>query len=174
MSATDPARVAADIEQLLQSVAALDDPRVAERARELAHLIMSLYGSALSRVVEVVRADGPESAPLLERLASDPLISSLLAVHGLHPHPAEQRIRRALGAVGPALPAGINVTLLVADSDRAHVRIDGSRAGTHLHVRRAIEGAIQEAAPEIGAIHIDGLEEPLLQIVRPRAAAAAP
>jgi hypothetical protein len=33
-------------------------------------------------------------------------------------------------------------------------------------IRLAIERAIQEAAPEVVAVEIDGLEEPLIQIVR--------
>ena len=176
MSHTDPAQVAADIEKLLASVATLADPRAADRARELAQLLMSLYGAGLCRVVEIVRAEDAGANGVMEKLATDPLVSSLLALHELHPHSARQRIERALTALRPLFPATTEVTLVAAEDDRAHVQVSRPpSAHTQQEiVRRALERAIQDAAPEISVIQIDGLPEALLQIIRSPAAASEP
>jgi hypothetical protein len=127
-------------------------------------------------VIEIVRAEDAGANGVMEKLATDPLVSSLLALHELHPHPARQRIERALTALRPLLPAATEVTLVTADHDRAHVQV--SRApSAHTQqatVRRALERAIQDAAPEISVIQIDGLPEALLQITRSPAAMTEP
>ncbi len=50
---------------------------------------------------------------LLDRLAADDLVASLLAVHGLHPYDVETRVARALDGVRPYLGShGGDVELL--------------------------------------------------------------
>ena len=76
-------RAAGDrIEQLLDELRAVADPRVYERAEELLRLVTELYGGGLARVVELTAEDAPA---LMGRFVDDELISSLLLVHGLHP-----------------------------------------------------------------------------------------
>jgi hypothetical protein len=177
MSHVDPATIGAEIESLIRKMGEPGDSRATAQAQELVRLVMSLYGAGLSRVLEIVRTEGGGPHAVLERFATDPLLASLLVLHELHPHPIDIRVERALTGLGPHLPAHTHLTLVAADSASVHVRVDrpaGVQAQSGGHVRLAIERAIQEAAPEIGSIHIDGLEDALIQIVRPAKDPAAP
>ena len=52
-------RAAGDrIEGLLQELGTVADPRIRAKAEELVRLLMELYGSALSRVLEIVDHTG--------------------------------------------------------------------------------------------------------------------
>ncbi len=193
MSNTDAATVGAGIEALIQKLGALDDSPAKAQAQELARLLMSLYGEGLSRVLDIVRTERGGPQAVLDRLASEPLLASLFVLHELHPHPVDVRVERALARLQPHLPAFTRVTLVAVHHDSVRVTVERATAdqcqsgGT---VRLAIERAIQEAAPEIAAVHIEGLGDPpspsaprssgsaearpLIQIARSSPPAAAP
>jgi hypothetical protein len=134
---------------------------------------MSLYGAGLSRMLDVVRTEGGGPPAVLDRLAADPLLASLLVLHDLHPHPLEFRVQRAVTELQPHLPALTRVTLVAVERDSVRVAVERTAAGqTDGTVRLAIERAIQEAAPEITAIHVEGAS-PLIQIARSSPSAGA-
>jgi hypothetical protein len=169
MSRLDPAAIGSEIERLVQEVSELGDTRATERVQELVRLLMSLYGAGLARALDIVRTErgGPDA--VLGRFATDPLLASLLVLHDLHPHPVDARVERALKGLEPHLPAQTQLTLVSVDDTSVHVRVDRAGNGDARgggNTRLAIERAIQEAAPEIGTIHIDGLDEALIQILR--------
>lgn len=146
------------IEALLDASQASPDKRAHERATELVRLLTDLYGSGLTRIVELVGDAAPE---LVERLTADELVGSLLVVHGLHPDSLAARVEQALESVRPLLAAhGGDVELLDIDEDVAAVRLrllgscDGcpSSASTLQH---AVEVAILTAAPEVAIIDVD-------------------
>src|SRR5215213_4142809 len=90
------------IEALLEAASA--SGRVArERAEELVRLVVDLYGAGLERLLDIVHESGRLDDELLDRLAADDLVASLLAVHGLHPYDVEARVARALDSVRPYL-----------------------------------------------------------------------
>jgi len=167
MSVDDPVLIAARIDTALASLEKSGETGSGQEARELARSIMALYGEGLSRVIEIARVSS--DAPVLERLVGDPLIASLLALHGLHPESVEERVQRALAAMRPALPAGVDVNLVSAVDGHAvvHVGCPGAASVRHGDLRRALTRAIQEAAPEIESIRFDGLHDDLIQIMRP-------
>ena len=170
MNQVDAASVGAEIENLIRKMGTEGDSEATALAQELVRLLMSLYGAGLSRVLDIVRTERGGPQAVLERLAGDPLLSSLLVLHDLHPHPVGIRVERALKGLEPHLPADTHVTLVAAGGDSVRVTVErpaAHRAQSGAGVRLAIERAIQEAAPEIGAIHIDGLDDALIQIVRP-------
>ncbi|HEX2166682.1 MAG TPA: NifU family protein [Longimicrobiales bacterium] len=176
MSTVDPATVGARIEALVQQLSALDSSPAKAQAQELVRLLMSLYGAGLSRVLDIVRTEGGGPEAVLDRLAAEPLLASLLVLHDLHPHPVQLRVERALAELRPHLPAATNVTLVAVEQDAVRVAVGRAASGQPRAgeaVRAAIERAIQEAAPEITAIHIEGAGEPLIQIGRSSSTAAA-
>lgn len=74
---------------------------------------MESYGAGLARMLEVIDETGGMNPTLLDRLAVDDLVASLLLLHGLHPYDVETRITRALERVRPYLAShGGDVKLL--------------------------------------------------------------
>jgi Fe-S cluster biogenesis protein NfuA/nitrite reductase/ring-hydroxylating ferredoxin subunit len=150
------------IDGLLQELGNVADHRIREKAEELVRLLMELYGSALARVVEIT-GDTGSTAEAFDRLAADDLVSSLLILHGLHPHTVETRIMRALDRVRPYLGShGGDVKLLKVTDGVVHLRLEGSCHGcpsSTLTMKLAIEKAIEEAAPEIARIEVEGANE---------------
>ena len=102
-----------------------------ERAEELVRLVVDLYGAGLERLLEIVHEAGGLDDELLDALAGDELVSSLLLVHGLHPYGVEDGCERALESVRPYLGShGGDVELLeVTDDGVVRLRMLGSCDG---------------------------------------------
>lgn len=160
VSEANSPRAAGDrIEQLLEASSA-SGPVARERAEELVRVVVELYGAGFERLLEIAYDAGQLTEDLLDQLADDELVSSLLLVHGLHPHDVATRVERALEKVRPYLGShGGNVELLeVTEADVVRLRMLGSCDGcasSAVTLRLAVEGAINELAPEIVAIEVD-------------------
>lgn len=158
----------ARIEALLDEFGERLDARAREKAEELVQSLMEIYGSGLERILEIVGQSG--DGGLLDRLAEDKLVASLLLIHGLHPVDAETRIRRALERLERR--AAIRVRLLGVEEGFAKLRFEGGTNGcgsSAAALAEVIENAVQEAAPELGQVQVEGLEQgtgatPLVQI----------
>jgi Fe-S cluster biogenesis protein NfuA/nitrite reductase/ring-hydroxylating ferredoxin subunit len=134
-------------------------PVARERAEELVRLVVDLYGAGLERLLDVLFEAGALSDEVLERLASDELVSGLLLVHGLHPYGVEDRIAKALDDVRPYLGShGGDVELVdVTDDGIVRLKMLGSCDGcpsSAVTLQLAVEGAITAAAPEITAVEV--------------------
>ena len=88
-----------------------------------------------------------DAAPtFMRRLADDPLVASLLVVHGLHPDGLRQRVAAALEKVRPFLGGhGGDVELLDVDED-VGVRARGKEEAAH---RRPVVVALVHRAGEL-------------------------
>jgi Fe-S cluster biogenesis protein NfuA/nitrite reductase/ring-hydroxylating ferredoxin subunit len=131
-----------------------------ERSEELVRLVTDLYGAGIERIMELLHERGRLDDEVLEAMASDELVSGLLIVHGLHPYGVEDRVERALESVRPYLGShGGDVELLeVSEEGVVRLRLLGSCDGcpsSSVTLELAVEGAIQEAAPEVSAIEIE-------------------
>lgn len=163
MPADRDLRAAADrIEALLDELGAQGDPHARAKAEELVRLLMRLYGGGLERILEIVHEEsGPASERYFSRLADDSLVSSLLVLHGLHPLDLETRILRALDKVRPYLGShGGDVSLLGVDEGVVRLRLEGSCKScpsSTVTMKLAVERAIEEAAPEITGIEVEGV-----------------
>ncbi len=143
-------------------------------AEELVRLLVGMYGDALEHIVAALREEGPAGAAMLDRLAEDPLIESLLLLHDLHPLDVDARIQRALDRVRPYLGSHAGGVEYLGVSDGvARLRLEGSCHGcpsSTVTVQLAIEGAVQDAAPEVAEVVVEGMTAPptpaLLQIGR--------
>lgn len=153
------------IEELLSG---LQSGRDKETAEELVHLLVEMYGDGLGRIV--ARLDAGQ----LAELAEDDLLESLLLLHDLHPLDVDARVQRALDRVRPYLGshAGGVEYLGIDEHGVAQLRLEGSCDGcasSTLTVKMAIEGAVQDAAPELTGIEVAGVsapapDTPLLQV----------
>lgn len=149
-------RGAGDRIEALLDAAAAGGPVARERAEQLVREVVDLYGEALDRVVTIAG----RSPGLVDALAADELVSSVLLVSGLHPHDVTTRVRTALDHVRPYLGShGGDVELVEVTADGVvRLRLLGSCHGcpsSAVTLQLAVEGAVQAAAPETNAIEVD-------------------
>jgi Fe-S cluster biogenesis protein NfuA len=165
----DPTTVATTIAELLDALPA--DSEAREVGEDLVRVLMQFYGAGLEQVVALVRLAAGDA--LVHRLAADPLVAALLALHDLHPVDLPTRVghgvdaaRRRLGHHG----AGIRLARVDTHTGTVHVALAPGCGSSSDTVRDVVRTAVSELAPEIVAVEFAG--EPagpaLLQIgVRP-------
>ena len=152
-------QVGDQIEELLAALTARGQGPLAE---ELVRLLVGLYGDGLAHIMEAVAEDGGPA--LRDRLTGDPLVESLLLLHGLHPLDVDTRIQRALDRVRPYLGSHAGGVHYVGVTDGvARLVLEGNCNGcpsSTVTVQLAIEGAVQDAAPEVSQVVVEGVTEP--------------
>lgn len=144
------------VEALLGELTSRDEAAVVELVEEVVAQLVGFYGAGLGRVVELA------SAPALRALVDDPLVSSQLILHGLHPQSTEERVRAALEKVRPYLGshAGDVHYEGIGGDGVVRLALAGSCDGcpsSAVTVKLAIEKAIEEAAPEIIRVEVAGM-----------------
>ena len=159
--AGDAQQIGQHVEQALIEIGRLGDESVRDRVEDLVATLVEFYGSALERVLELVHERG--DAGLMSALGDDPLVGGVLVVHDLHPLSTEQRVRVALDKVRPYLGSHAgDVELVGVVDDVVQLRLKGTCDGcpsSTVTVKLAIEKAIQDLAPEIADIQVDGMVE---------------
>ena len=161
----DARQVGARVEELLGILQSEGGEATASAAEELVRLLLGLYGDGLSHIMAALRAEGAAGAAILDRLLEDPLVESLLMLHDLHPLDVDTRIQRALDKVRPYLGshAGGVTYLGVTEEGVAQLRLEGSCDGcasSTVTVQLAIKGAIEDAAPEVTEVVVEGVTAP--------------
>lgn len=162
---TDSLREMGDrVEAILESIKGANPATARAKAEELVRTIVQLYGTGLSRLLEIVHESaGEHASAIFERLAEDKLVAGLLLLHDLHPHTLEERVHNALERVRPYLKShegGVAITEI--RDGVVFLRMEGSCNGCPASaetVRTAIERAIIEAAPEITEVRAAGVRE---------------
>ena len=153
----------ARVEDLLGEIRAAE-PAVAGRAEEVVGLLVDLYGEALARVVDLIgeaSADG-----LMDQLVDDPLLASLLVLHGLHPTPVDARIERALDRIRPGLSGKQIGVVRLEENGTLRLRLSSPLEGcpsTIGTIQQTIEEAVGEWAPEVTGVVIEGLFVPVAE-----------
>jgi len=157
-------QVSARVEELLDALKSGGFGGAAPAAEELVSLLVGLYGDGLTQIVTILAEQGSAGEAILARLADDPLVESLLLLHGLHPLDVDARIQRALDRVRPYLGSHAGgVEYLGVTDGVARLRLEGSCHGcpsSTVTVRLAISGAVQDAAPEVADVVVEGMTAP--------------
>jgi Fe-S cluster biogenesis protein NfuA len=181
--ALDAVEAGQRVEDLLDRLSTTGDQEVCAAAEELVRVLMDFYGAGLARIVgrlgipaERGAGDGPLAA-----LLDDELVSSLLALHDLHPEDIGTRIARALDSVRDP------VEVVGFDEETGILRLrfsaeagDGGGCGcpsTGAATQRSVEDALACFVPEVEQVVMESVtpdrEPPLLQIAtRPPAGTA--
>src|SRR5262249_41613463 len=145
----------AHIETLLQEVQESGDPQVRARTTQIVQGLMDLHAEALEHMLTTI---GDQN--LIDRLAHDDLVSSVLLLYGLHPLDLETRIQQALEQGRPLLRShGGNVELVSLEDGVVRLRLVGSCHGcpsSAATLESAIEDAIYAKAPDVDAIEVAG------------------
>ena len=176
---TDPGEeLLARVQDLQAQVAEAGDPRTQALADELVASVIDLYGSGLERVVARLHADGEDGLRIARELAQDPIVATLLLIHDLHPVPLRERVQQALEEVRPYMEShGGNVELLSLEEGVARIRLQGScsscQAST-VTLELAIKRALDEAAPDLERLEVEGVQAPVAGTALPMAAAPQP
>jgi Fe-S cluster biogenesis protein NfuA len=176
MAAGHDARQAGErVEALLAELGSQAGPQVAATAEELVSCLVELYGAGLAEIVRIIGEDAEAGQRLMDKLAGDPLVESLLLLHDLHPQPVADRVRRAIEAVMPQLGAHAGQVDFEGVDDQGVIHLSLQRGGhgcgsSSGAVQEAVEQAVAAAAPEAAGVYVEVVtaapELPLLQITR--------
>jgi Fe-S cluster biogenesis protein NfuA/nitrite reductase/ring-hydroxylating ferredoxin subunit len=167
---TELERRIAAVDQLVRSLESGSDPATRAAAQELVGTLLELHAGALERILAAIERSGEAGPAIVEQLARDDMVSGVLLLHDLHPIDRPTRVLQALDKTRPYLQShGGNVELVgVDDAGVVRLRMQGSCHGcpsSSMTLKLAIEQAIQEAAPDVTAIVVEG---------EPHAAPASP
>src|SRR5262245_35848337 len=149
------------IEVLVHTIESAADPNVRASAVELMQSLMELHGAGIERMMEIVFENRAAGSEIIDRLAGDDLVASLLLLYGLHPLDIETRVMQALDKVRPYLRShGGNVELIWIADGIVRLRFVGSCHGcasSAMTLKLAIEEAIYEFAPDVAALDVEGV-----------------
>jgi Fe-S cluster biogenesis protein NfuA/nitrite reductase/ring-hydroxylating ferredoxin subunit len=144
-------------QNLIARLESVDDVEARELAEELLATMLELYGEGLERIVHALDA-APE---VRDGLARDGVVASLLLIHGLHPVPVAARVEAALESIRPYMEShGGGVELVGLEDGVAHLHLRGSCDGCPASastLELAIRQALEEAAPDLDGIRVDGV-----------------
>ena len=105
--AADLRREGDRIAELIDDLGAMAGAPVRQRVEELVRALMHLYGTGLGSLLRILGGDdGRIDDATRARLHADPLLSSLLVLHGLHPDPVAAHDFDPGPAPAPPAPPG--------------------------------------------------------------------
>lgn len=133
-----------ELDGLLDQVESMTGPD-GDAARAAVTSLAVVYGEALGRALG---AAGPEVA---RHLASDALVGHLMALHGLHPDPTEDRVAGAIEAMQRELRQREAVQLEELSDGQARVRVAGSGCGGD-GLAASVHDILLGVAPELTGV----------------------
>jgi Fe-S cluster biogenesis protein NfuA/nitrite reductase/ring-hydroxylating ferredoxin subunit len=128
-------------------------------AEELTGAVVQMYGAGLERNRRADRGRGARATGS----PRDELVAGLLMIHDLYPVPLEERVMAALDTVRPYMEShGGNIELLGFEDGVVKLRLEGSckscRASSST-LELAVRQALQEAAPDLLGMDVEGVVE---------------
>lgn len=164
--ATDirPGELLDRVQQLTLALDELPDMRARGLAQDLVSAVIAMYGDGLRRIIEVIESSREAGATILDELAQDGAVASLLLIHDLYPVGLEERVIEALDTVRPYMEShGGNVELVGIEDGVARLALQGSCNGcaaSRATLELAIKQALEEHAPDLAGLEVEGVTEP--------------
>jgi Fe-S cluster biogenesis protein NfuA/nitrite reductase/ring-hydroxylating ferredoxin subunit len=159
----NPADLLERVQALTERVDELPDPRARQLAQELVAGVIAMYGDGLARIMEVIAGSREAGATILDELSQDGAVASLLLIHDLYPVSLEERVLEALDTVRPYMEShGGNVELVELRDGVARLALQGSCNGcaaSRATLETAIEQALEEHAPDLAGLEVEGVTE---------------
>jgi Fe-S cluster biogenesis protein NfuA len=147
------------IEQLLDELRTTAPAATVERVEELVGRVVGLYGAGLARIVTALCGRAGSLDGAWNMLVSDPMVSSLLVLHGLHPDDLRSRVERGLSGVRPYVEShGGKLSLVAIEGDVVKLKLDGTCEtcpSSGETATQLLDRAVRDAAPEIARVEVD-------------------
>jgi Fe-S cluster biogenesis protein NfuA len=145
------------VQDLQAHLEGLPESPAKELGGELVSAVVQLYGEGLERLLAAM---GDEQRA---GLTADPLLTTLLLIHDLHPVPLAGRVQDALDSVRPYMEShGGDVELLSLQDGIATIRLRGSCrdcTASSVTLELAIKQALEEAAPDLEELIVEGMAQ---------------
>lgn len=149
------------VQELQEELEAAGDSAPRELAEELVSCVVQMYGAGLGRIMAAIAAAGEAGDMVAAGLTDDPLVSTLLLIHDLHPVPLADRVQAALDSVRPYMEShGGNVELLSLEDGVARIHLRGSCSdcsASSVTLELAIKQALEDAAPDLEGLEVEGV-----------------
>jgi Fe-S cluster biogenesis protein NfuA/nitrite reductase/ring-hydroxylating ferredoxin subunit len=164
--ATDvhPGELLNRVQDLSEKVDELSDVRARTLAQELVASVIAMYGDGLARIMDTIGQSREAGATILDQLSQDGAVASLLLIHDLYPVPLRDRVLEALETVRPYMEShGGNVELVELRDGVAKLALQGSCNGcsaSRATLELAIKQALEEHAPDLMELEVEGVTEP--------------
>jgi Fe-S cluster biogenesis protein NfuA/nitrite reductase/ring-hydroxylating ferredoxin subunit len=160
---TPPSELLDRVQELTARLDEYADEGARALAEELVGAVIALYGDGLRRIMEVIAGARESGAAILEELTEDGAVASLLLIHDLYPVPLRERVLEALDTVRPYMEShGGNVELIALDDGVARLALRGSCNGcaaSRATLELAIKQALDEHAPDLAGLEVEGLTD---------------
>jgi Fe-S cluster biogenesis protein NfuA/nitrite reductase/ring-hydroxylating ferredoxin subunit len=157
----DPEDLLARVQEHSAALEALEAGPAKEIAEELVAAIVELYGDGLARIVAALEEAGVAGREIHDKLVEDGVVASLLLIHDLYPIDLETRVHEALASVRPYMEShGGDVELLSLEDGVARLRLAGhcnGCAASASTLELAIKQALDEAAPDLAGLEVEGV-----------------
>ena len=153
---------------LAEEIESCTDLAVRERMRGVVQIVLDFHQRGLARLMQHLTESADHGQPMLEVLSRDELVSSLLLLHDLHPLDLHTRLKHVIETTSPQwLSQGLLVQFRGV-SPEGIVQLKAVKSGEgslslKTGLKTSIERAIYAAAPEVGGVMIEGLENPSRQ-----------
>ena len=162
-AAGDPEGLMEQVQRLSAEVERIEDPGAREAAQDLLAAVMDLYGEGLARMLAATEDAGDAGEEIRRQMSEDGVVASLMLIHDLYPVALETRVMEALEGVRPYMEShGGNVTLLSLEDGVARLKLEGSCDGCPASastLELAIKQALEEAAPDLAGLEVEGIAE---------------
>jgi Fe-S cluster biogenesis protein NfuA/nitrite reductase/ring-hydroxylating ferredoxin subunit len=163
---THPVDLLDRIQELTEKIDELQDVRARTLAQELVATVIAMYGDGLARIMEVISGAREAGETILDELSQDGAVASLLLIHDLYPVSLQERVIEALDTVRPYMEShGGNVELVSLEDGVAKLVLQGSCNGcaaSRATLELAIKQALDEHAPDLAGLEVEGVTEPVL------------
>lgn len=149
------------VQELTAQLEELGDFQSRAIADELVASIMQLYGAGLERIVAALDEPGASAADVKARMVEDGVVASLLVIHDLYPIDLETRVREALDSVRPYMEShGGDIEIVGLEDGVARLKLVGHCRGcpaSEATLELAIKTALEEHAPDLAGLEVDGV-----------------
>jgi len=156
-----PEQLVGRVQDLQERLEAAGESGTRELAQELVSAVVQMYGVGLERILESLFQAGEDGELIAVGLTEDPLVTTLLLIHDLHPVGLSDRVQAALDSVRPYMEShGGNVELLSLEDGVARIHLQGSCSdcsASSVTLELAIKQALEEAAPDLEGLEVEGV-----------------